>query len=48
MPRGPDHPPVISTEEARQAKPVGRMRYVLIFGIVLTLIGFAIAYLVIT
>jgi hypothetical protein len=48
-----DHPaseahgrPVLTDIEARQAKPLGVMRYVLVVSLTLVIIGFAVAYLV--
>lgn len=48
MQQGESHPPQeIDADAARQSRPVGRMRYVLAFGIALTLIGFALAYMLV-
>jgi hypothetical protein len=42
---GRDGRQVLNANEARQAKPMGVMRYVLTISLALVVIGFAIAYL---
>lgn len=41
----PEERKVMQDNEARQALPIGRMRYVLMVGIVLVVIGFVVVYL---
>jgi hypothetical protein len=41
----PEERKVMQDNEARQAVPVGRMRYVLTIGIILVVIGFIVVYL---
>lgn len=40
----PEEPKRLEATEARQALPIGRMRYVLVVGVVLVVIGFVVVY----
>jgi len=41
-----DGRPVLNETEARQAKPLGVMRYVLVISLAVVIVGFVFAYLV--
>jgi len=45
-PTGPHGEPELTPNEARQGKPIHRMRFVLGIGIALVILGFIISYLV--
>jgi len=44
--KAPNQQPVLNETEARQAKPLGVMRYVLTISLALVIIGFAIVYVI--
>lgn len=45
-PTGPDGEPELTSNEARQGKPIHRMRFVLGIGMALVIIGFIVSYMI--